>query len=419
MAPPSRSTSTTSRAASVAFVCRAVQPVHQRMSVTVPGPKARSHRRSSDADALVVVEPRERRPEPQIGRRPSVLARQPRPAGATTHDASVGRQQEQDPGRDADLRAPCLPLTERELLPEVGNGRRELRGRGLPALVQRRHRGALDPAEPPRAVARDPLLLEHRDQPAALWRARAPWCTPRPSRPPRRPVPRTSCVASRASARASAVRRGRPRGRRAGTRPRAPTRRGRRWRGRSHATRPSGSRPPRPNRTARRDRGGSPGALGAARHRSPAQGHAIESLRARGTSQEGRSALLSRSRVSSGWSVRIDRPRTLRNERRIARPSPSPRPRLTCPNRWRSASTARSQVPPLPRRWRVTEVMVNGLTMTSGARGRIETGAGVGLVQPAMRRHRKANNTGQLESVSVPRRRGCGDRAAHRRPRAR
>ncbi len=190
---------------------------------------------------LRVIQLRQRRAEPGLGRRPPILARGPRAERARPDDPTLGREQEQHPGREAHRPGPRLALAEAELAAELGNIVRELARGGLPS-ARRAHRASWTPPVVPTArlgpPRRSPAPPASRSDGGARA-ARGPSRTPRPSPRPGPAGRRTACGASRASGRVIGARRARPRGRRERTPRPWPTTRGTRSRDRSSAIRPS------------------------------------------------------------------------------------------------------------------------------------------------------------------------------------
>jgi hypothetical protein len=119
---------------------------------------------------LPAVDRREASAEPRLELRPSVLTRHPGSARTGPYDRPLGREQEEHARRQADLTAPRLPLAERQLLAQLGHVLRELDRGGFAARAERLEGSRAHAVEPSRAVPRDPLLLDHPDQPASLRR---------------------------------------------------------------------------------------------------------------------------------------------------------------------------------------------------------------------------------------------------------
>ncbi len=111
------------------------------MSVVVPGPYVRSHRRTSSVRAAAAGISGQRLGEPLIGRSPAVLARQPRTERAGAHDEPFDRQLQEDPVGDRDPRLVRLALGEQHLLLQLGDDRRERPRREWLALAQQCQRG--------------------------------------------------------------------------------------------------------------------------------------------------------------------------------------------------------------------------------------------------------------------------------------
>src|SRR5205807_6493816 len=69
-----------------------------------------------------------RRSEPVLGRGPSVLGTDPRTAGPTAHDASLGGEEQEHPARDADHGLVLLSRAQEQPLLQLGDIVRELAG---------------------------------------------------------------------------------------------------------------------------------------------------------------------------------------------------------------------------------------------------------------------------------------------------
>ena len=155
-------------AASAARASRAVQPVHQRMSVSVPGPKAASQRRRSSACATAGSSSSISPPsQAAVGTQrycPLVHVVRGRPRTSFPCIASCGS-----------TRAPALcvasqrdPTLRRSFFAQQRHGLRQVGGERLAALLHRLQRGRRRAVEPRRGALRDPAAFDPLLEPPAL-----------------------------------------------------------------------------------------------------------------------------------------------------------------------------------------------------------------------------------------------------------
>ena len=161
--PPPASTSTSARSTS-----RLPRPVHHCRSVRVPGPKARSQRRTSSTRAasagiVAIGAPS----HDSVGTHEYwLLTHVPRGRPRTTVPAVA--EDREDPGRDPDGARPRLPFAVADLGVEPGHRLRQLTRARLAPALQLAHRGPLHLPGPRRTVVDDAALLDQLHEEPAL-----------------------------------------------------------------------------------------------------------------------------------------------------------------------------------------------------------------------------------------------------------
>ena len=167
---PARSTSTWGTAASAARASRAVQPVHQRMSVSVAGPNAWSQTPQELGLCVRRFDPLELGAEPVSARAPRVLAVRPtvlgRPRTSCTSAASSGRRRR--PALAVDF--PAGTCAEAELRREVRIGPRDVGRERLAQLRDHAERDAAPRRSRPPGSSATPLCATN---PSSRFRSRA------------------------------------------------------------------------------------------------------------------------------------------------------------------------------------------------------------------------------------------------------